>query len=259
MPNAIVRAAATGLPSAIFNRRRMLLGLAAASTAAAGPIAVAAGAQAPAEAAELMDLGAKTPFALANYRQAIEAREAIVRKWAPKWPSAPKSIHNPGSYSQAETDLTGRMAPDCVWIWDREKLQDSIARIPSHTLRKGAKPERVARANAAWSALEAERESTLEALNAYHSQCAGIRRASGIIPAQAAEEAARDALLAHTRAIMVLEPATMAGVLIQAEALQAVAHVPDIQRVVWKGNAVSLHEGYGERIAASILRIARNA
>lgn len=34
MPNAHVAAAATGLPSAIFNRRRMLLGLAAVSTAA---------------------------------------------------------------------------------------------------------------------------------------------------------------------------------------------------------------------------------
>lgn len=37
MLNATVRAAATGLPDAIFNRRRMLIGLAAAGPSATSP------------------------------------------------------------------------------------------------------------------------------------------------------------------------------------------------------------------------------
>ncbi|WP_147283667.1 hypothetical protein [Bosea caraganae] len=57
MPNAHVAAAATGLPAAIFNRRRMLLGLAAASTAAAAPIAVVAATDELPENTALLNLG----------------------------------------------------------------------------------------------------------------------------------------------------------------------------------------------------------
>ncbi len=262
MLNASVRAAATGLPAAIFNRRRMLLGLAAASTAAATLIAVAASAQTPGECAELLDLGAKSAFVLANYRQAVEARETIVREWGPKWPSPPEAIQLNTSLSRWVLDLEGNYSPTGESVWSRKALLESIAfsrNCANEKKRKGTRPETLARYRAAWQARTAEREALLASLDAYEAECDAIRNASSIRPAQKAEELARDALLAHARAVMALEPATMAGVLIQAEALEAVAHVPAVHRITWQGSSVRFQEGYGERIAASILRIAGNA
>lgn len=262
MLNATVRAAATGLPTAIFNRRRMLLGLAAASTAAAGPIAVAAGTQAPAESAEMLDLGARTAFVLANYRQVVESRQAIAKEWGPKWPSPSEDIRLNTSLSRAVLDLEGNYSPTGESVWSRKALLESIAfsrnRL-NEKKRKGTRPETIARYRAAWQVHVGEREALLASLDAYEAECEAIRNASGIRSAQKSEQVARDTLLAHVRAVMALEPATMAGVLIQAEALEAVADVPAAQRITWQGNSVRFQEGYGERIAASILRIAGNA
>lgn len=259
MLNATVRAAATGLPAAIFNRRRMLLGLAAASTAAAGPVAAATSKPAPVEVAELLDLGAKTAFALANYRKAREEREAITAAWGARWPEPPAGIISDSDRGEAVFDLEGNHASK--WISRREKLLDSIAYFDAGpSFRKNAKPDRVAKTKAAWANAKAQREGNLAALDAYHAQCALLVNASGIRPAQAAEAAARRALLSHVRDVMALQPATMAGVLVQAEALEAMASVPHLDRlsVTWAGNNPHLHADYGERIAASILRIAGN-
>lgn len=253
-----VRAAATALPAAIFDRRRMLLGLAAASTAAASPAAVAASKPAPVEAAALLDLGAKTAFALANYRNARAEREAIVAAWAPKWPEPAACILNRSDASKPVVNLEGDS--DGRRVWSREWLVENIAYFEAGPdFRKNAKPERIARTKAAWAKFKAEREGYLASLDAYNAQCAMLVNASGIRPAQAAEVAARNALQSHVREVMALEPVTMAGVLIQAEALEALASIPQLHRVTWAGNSVRFHEGYGERIAASILRIAGNA
>lgn len=258
MLNATVRAAATGLPAAIFNRRRMLLGLAAASTAAAGPVAVAAGAPASAEDAELLDLGAKTAFVLKDYRKAVEARDVILKAWGPQWPEVPKTILNYALGARRAPTLEDD-EPICQgdFIWKREKLLENIAYYDVPSLwRKNTKPERIARAEAQRLKMKAEREATLATLDAYDARCKGLVVASGIRSAQTVEIDALHALLGHVRAVMALEPASMSGVLIQAEALEAVSHVPQIERVAWSGNSFRFHEGYGELIATSILRIA---
>ncbi len=257
MPNAIVRAAATGLPSVIFSRRRMLLGLAAASTAAAGPTALAAGKTA-AEIGELMDLGAKTAFVLSDYRKAVEARKSVVKKWSPQWPAVPESIVHKNSGARRSPTLEDD-APvgEGAWIWRREKLLENIGYFAEPAAwGKRASPAKVAREEAWRLKMKAERETILATLDAFDAKCGALVSASGIRSAQSAESAARDVLMAHVRAVMALEPATMAGVLVQAEALEAAAHVPQIARIAWQGNTFRFHEGYGERIAASILRIA---
>lgn len=255
-----VRAAATALPAAIFDRRRMLLGLAAASAAAASPAAVAASKPAPVEAAELLDLGAKTAFALANYRKARAEREAIVAAWSPKWPQPSACIISHSSAGRRAVDLEGNLSPRGPHVIERERLVENIAFFSEpQKFRKNATAARIAASEETRLRLKAERESMLVALDDYQAQCDLMRNASGIIPAQSAEDIARAALLQHVRDVMALEPATMAGVLIQAEALEALASVPQLHRISWTGKTFQFSEGYGERIAASILRIAGNA
>lgn len=261
MPNAIVRAAATGLPSVFFNRRRMLLGLAAASTAAAGTVAVAAGKTAAAEIGELLDLGAKTAFVLSDYRKAVEARKSVVMEWSPQWPAVPQSIvHKNSGARRSPTLEDDDPVGEGAWIWRREKLLENIAYFAEPAAwGKRVSAAKVAREEAWRLKVKAERETILATLDAFDAKCGALVSASGIRSAQRAEYAARDVLMAHVRAVMALEPATMAGVLVQAETLEAAAHVPQIARVAWHGNTVRFHEGYGERLAASILRIAGQA
>ena len=260
MLNATVRAAATGLPAAIFNRRRMLLGLAAASSAAAGPIAVATSAKATAECAELLDLGAKTAFVIANYRQAVEEREAIMTAWAPKAPVAPKEILCHSSTGRPRRILERRAENNWfTHILSRESIEREIAHWespPEH--RKNAKPELIAKRVANRARYLAKAEARLATLDHYESQYEQLENASGIWPAIRAHLKALEALAAHVRDVMALEPVTMAGVLIQAEALEALGHAPPFERIAWEGGRPA-HQGYGERIAASILRIAGSA
>lgn len=249
------------LPAAIFDRRRMLLGLAAASTAAAAPAAVATPSKrVPAEAAELLDLGAKTAFVLANYRKAVAEREAIVAAWSLKWPQPSACIIAHPSAGSRATDLEGNISLNGPHVIERERLVENIAFFSEpQKFRKGTTPQRIAASEETRLRLKAEREAMLRAHDDYTAQCELMRNVSGIIPAQEAEDAARAALLKHVRDVMKHEPATMAGVLIQAEALAALAAVPQVQRITWNGTTFRFSEGYGERIAASLLRIAGNA
>nr|WP_047573318.1 hypothetical protein [Methylobacterium sp. ZNC0032] len=260
MLNATARAAATGLPAAIFNRRRMLIGLAAASTAAAGPVAVAAGVQAPAESAELLDLGAKTAFVLAGYRQAVEEREAIMEAWAPKVPAIPKALLCHSSYGRPRRILERRTADSWfTHIASRESIERDIAYWsgrPEH--RKNAKPELIAKRVANRARYVVDAKARLAALEQYESRYELLEDASGIRPAIRAHLKALELLAAHARDVMAIEPVTIAGVLIQAEALEALSYAPPFERIAWEGSTPA-RRGYGERIAASILRIAGNA
>lgn len=259
MLNATVRAAATGLPAAIFNRRRMLLGLAAASTAAAVPVAVVA--NSPAEDADLNRLGGETSTMAEAYREAEAARAAIVAEWGPQWPSVPEKIRTRADGAEVAYDLEGLWPDEFVKYWTADQLRQRAAdwRIPRQ-FRKGTSPATIAK-NAAWMekrAQETEADAALSEM--YCAERARVRKASGIMAARAKERDARLAFVSHVSSIMEIEPSTMAGVIVQAEALAAFSAVPALQRSGdFSLKALQDLPAWGERLAASILRIASAA
>ncbi|RDJ20113.1 hypothetical protein DWE98_26115 [Bosea caraganae] len=86
-----------------------------------------------------------------------------------------------------------------------------------------------------------------------------IREVSGIRPAQRKEIEAREALISHVASIMEMEPVTMAGAIVQAEALEALSAVPAFERGTVSVEFIQTLPAWGERLAASILRIAKSA
>ncbi|BCB17900.1 hypothetical protein [Bosea sp. ANAM02] len=259
MLNATARAAATGLPAAIFNRRRILVGLAAASTAAAAPVAVAT--SAPTEDVTLLRLGAETSALAAAYREAEAARAAIVAEWVPQWPSVPEQIRTRADGAEVAYDLEGLWPDEFIKYWTAGQLRQRAAeyRIPRQ-FRKGTSPATIVK-NAAWMekfAKEAEANAVVSEL--YCAERARVREASGIIAARAKESAARLAFVSHVASIMEIKPGTMAGVIVQAEALEAFSAVPPLQRSGdFSLKALENLPAWGERLAASILRIASDA
>lgn len=109
MPNTTVLAAAEGLPE--INRRRLLLGLAAASTTAAAiTMAPSAHSATPDENPELVRLGNAFAAIADEYRTASDARNAIIDKWSKVWPLAPDEIildRQYDAHNAIERDITG--------------------------------------------------------------------------------------------------------------------------------------------------------
>lgn len=258
MPNAIVRAAATGLPSALFNRRRMLLGLAAASSAAAAPVAVMAAA--PTENVALIDLGNETSGLLAAYRRAVAAREEVVRNWGPQWPAMPKEIESHGSLGEIAYGLEGDWPRPFAKFFPPSHFEERAAYFRGPLkVRKGTSPRSVAKRAAYLAKLAVESDSRGVLAEMYQAERKRVREQSGIRPAQAAENLARSALIANVSAIMACEPATMAGAVIQAEAMEALAAVPPLQRGEHSLAALESLPVWGQRLAGTILRLARAA
>jgi hypothetical protein len=92
MPNTPVPATGEAMPAAKINRRLMLSGLAAVSTAAAVP---AAQALEPTENPHLVKLGDQLSAAAAKVEEARDAREWLVAEWRHLWPLAPDAITLP--------------------------------------------------------------------------------------------------------------------------------------------------------------------
>ncbi|PSJ57402.1 hypothetical protein [Pseudaminobacter soli (ex Li et al. 2025)] len=255
MPNTAVLAAAEGMPQ--INRRRLLLGLAAASTAAAtGTVALAAEA-APAENPELIRLGEELPGIVEEYQTATTVRRAIIKKWLPKWPVAPDELL--GSWSgfgsrNIERDLLGRGIDRensygekrCREIYTTKDLQRSLEWAD-----QGVRRARTDRTRA--NAIEKRNKDAalLVVAKRYEATCQAIRDASGYEAANARREAVTKRLLTHVEKVLLEQAVTMAGVIIQAQALVAAGGIKPLYR--WSAEATS-EVNWSERLAASILR-----
>lgn len=113
MSKSMIQVAASSLSSAVFDRRRMLLGLAAASTAAAAP---AVSASTLAESARLLRMADEIGPAVAEIETARADRNQIAQVWGPRWPEVPPEIYCPNG--QEALDLTGRlMMGDVEFKW----------------------------------------------------------------------------------------------------------------------------------------------
>ena len=209
----------------IIDRRRVLLGLAAASTAAAAP----AGAESKlAETPDLVNLGDALPDVTARFIDARDKRAANETVAAKVWPRAPEEILLCAQGSLPERDIAGRGLPRPWGKRGIERVRDYVppsviltmieghkAKI-SHIL--GTKSNRGLKGEQMWLG---RMEAALPLSEQYCAQIERIRSASGYSAAYVAETRARETLKTHVNSIMNFEPRTMEGVVIQAQAVMA--------------------------------------
>lgn len=241
------------------NRRRVLLGLAAASTAAAAPASAAGAAK---ESPELIALGDGLGTVLERYKAASAHRRDIVRAANGVWPRAPEEITCYSQGSKMEASITGAGisrkwseysdikrvrnygTPSC-FAQKIKSTEKEIARI------KGTKSKRGLRFQI--RALE-DYQKALPLSEAYCAEIDRVTRESGYEAADRAMVEARDALKAHVGAIVNSNAQTMEGVVIQAQALQAWQAVDgftrtmDLDAMQWPA-----------KMAASVLRLGGSA
>ncbi|MEX0282117.1 MAG: hypothetical protein AB3N13_13120 [Arenibacterium sp.] len=218
----------------IFDRRRVLLGLAAASTAAAAPKT----ADAVSEKPELIRLADALPALVDSYTAQRDAVAQIVQDAAKVWPQAPREIVYFFEGSKPETDVRGAGISRVVFgrgnfsqVWNygtpdafRQQIAQhkaKIARIMKTKSKRGLRSEKM------WLA---RMEVALPLSEKYCSEIETIRTASGYKPARENLTVAQEALKEHIAAIMEHQPRTMEGVVIQAQAIQAWQQVAPIQR-----------------------------
>lgn len=251
------------------NRRRLLLGLASASatgaailaagtTVGAAVVDIANGSE-PIESA-LLALADELAPAEAEMIAANTAFDGVVRKWWWKWPIAPDAIVKPYRDDHArERGLDGSfIGPDgrrdyekARPLFSAKSLALEIASIDramrQHRPKHPLTIERVL-------ALEAERAMLTDALDlaqAYEAETARVLEASGYALAKTRRDSARDVLLDVVGRIMAQPAHSMAGLVIQAEALTAWANAPyhAIEAKGWE---------WPQQLAASLLRIAKD-
>ena len=259
MPNT-VPAAGEAMPAAMINRRRMLLGLAAASTAATVTVATAA---TPAENPELIRLANELPAIAAAYHAALKADREVKSYWdGMAW--APDELTVPGTAwphddnrqpGKPEEKLTsgylrreGEKFPRRIVVteWETER---KIRQKRSH-LQKAKKEGRLA------DCLALEEEiSRLTKLKRIAADYEATFRELG---AKAKEEHRKfwpvthdrlDDLERHVAAIMDEPDHTMEGLLIKAQALSEWNRTEKLHRLPFKHRL----DWHGQ-IAASILR-----
>ncbi|BCG88527.1 hypothetical protein MesoLj113c_46370 [Mesorhizobium sp. 113-3-9] len=250
MPNVPVRAAAEGMPN--LSRRRLLLGLAAASTAAAvGTVAAHAGAKAaPVENPDLIAIGNLTPAIEQAYVDAWEHEESVVRKWAPKWPTAPAALTaKPSHSSELERDFFGAHHGRHIYTSDyfEWRLDRAGRALKSRSTSPGSTRD-------GWRADFDEASRLLVVAKKYERRTASIQKASGYTSAWKARHAAAQALAAHITAVLDQPDITIEGMLIKAEALAVWGRVPEKDRI-WA--AVDRKRNWHGQIAESVLRHAK--
>ena len=260
MPNTSVRAAAEGMPE--INRRRLLLGLAAASTAAA-TVTVATDAM-PAENLELLRLADTVSDVEAEFVSARDARRAIVAEWSPRWPALPSAIVGTrlGGYSDIARDLVGDTingpankfgethSLKIATVESVEWYQERARRVLKGRGIDKRKLHGMDRAG--WEDHLAYLDRVSAVAARYEAKCKKVRAASGIVAATERRRAAFAALTELTHIIMAQEPVTMSGIVAQAQALAAFGRHADAWDVAFVPGAST----WGTELAANVLRLA---
>lgn len=259
MPNTSVLAAAEGMPE--INRRRLLLGLAAASTAAAVVTVASHAHAAPTENPELVRLGNDFPAVATEYNSALAALTCIINEWSTVWPLAPDEILANRQSTTMERDITGsglyrKGASYPRYILTCEDLDWELKRAKSvlkgRTIDKrplGGLPNR-----AAWEDALDEMVADYTVAAKYEAEKARILKASGYESARHRKDMAARALINAIDVIMAQPETTMAGVVIKAQALAAWGDVEHWQRLLTP-QAV----GWGTMLSSSVLRLAGEA
>ncbi len=241
--------------SNLFDRRRMLLGLAAASTAAASPLAAA---PCKAENPALLEMAAKLPATVKRYQHARDHQAAIEAKWTPQWPLAPEEITEPGK--PACYDMERTFAGGALYrkgeARARRVFRASHFRWEADAARRALRKKKLAESDRAeWQAELAKCERLQAVAAKYEAEIARIKAGStDYEPAWKAHGDEANALCALVSAMMAETETTMEGLLIKAQALAAWDGVASLYRELNAKGAA-----WPGQIAASILRHARAA
>lgn len=235
------------------NRRKMLLGLAAASTAAATG---ASGDSTPQEADELLTLADSLGDTLAAYRSADERVRQIAREWGTQWPAPDMRIVRYGADCKTHRDILGR---GIETEWGKSRLMrvqqlgtpehfEESARLAwdVYEHRMQTKSQRGAKGAKAWAE---QNEALIGPAREYWSQVDRITEASGIEAAQAARSDALEALRELVGQIVLYREKTVTGLIIKAQAMQAWETVEPFYR------SVNLDgQAWAEAMTATVLR-----
>ncbi|MBB6465590.1 hypothetical protein HNQ96_001448 [Aminobacter lissarensis] len=255
MPTNSVRAAAEGMPE--INRRRLLIGLAAASTTAATVSIASVATATPGETPALLELGNALPAVEAEYVDSLAAMNAAIESGQKIWPAAPKELHLPrDNYwgtDVIERGITGHGIEHRDqfgdWrsqrIWTDETLQECFDRADKYAR---SRSERVRNK---WTATRDEYAALLPVAKRYEAKCERIRIATGYNAAKTRNNAARAELIDLVGSIMGQPERTMDGIIIKAQALSAWSKVDRTYRAL---NLNALE--WSGQFAASVLKVA---
>ncbi|WP_306114206.1 MULTISPECIES: hypothetical protein [unclassified Roseovarius] len=234
--------------AAVTNRRQMLLGLAAASTAAA-TVTEASIAENP----DLIRMGNELPAIEAEHVAARAEVKRIISKYSPTWPRAPKAIvrYGTGCLKEQTIDFRGyphdikgcgaiRVGTPEVFRREAEYDEGEIARI--------LKTKSKRRLGMVQKSLE-ENRAAIPIARKYWAEVDAIRDASGIEAALERRSETRERLTEQVNAILECEERSMQGVLIKAQALVAFNSVEPFYRFF-----ESRSKEWGNQIASAIFR-----
>ncbi len=209
--------------TANLSRRNILMGIAAASTAATATHS------APTEVPALVELADALPALAKAHTDACESVEWILAEWQPQVPDPDLDLIRYSESSRRYTKIDGHGIEVAPYpnadikvfpsIGTAETFQNSAERSFAEAERKARTPsKRGAKHMFDW----AEKERALiEPARDYWAEFDRIVEASGIEGAKDRVSETRDALHAAVSAIMATEERSMAGVVIKAEALHA--------------------------------------
>jgi hypothetical protein len=237
----------------LLDRRRLLIGLAAASTAAAVPVTAGA-VQAAAESAELLRLGDMLPAIADEYFDALDAEAQIFRAWNDKLPTPPDAIlMGVGRHDELLRDLAGSGLQPTRYVAPSADFT-MLAEAAESTIRKGGGPRK---APAALRPILARHREHERLAREYEAERARIVAASGYEAASARRKSALAAFQDTVRRIMAEAPIGMTGVIVQAQAIAAWGNVP-VPDQLWAAVETSKSGGasWATTFAATLLRIA---
>lgn len=260
MPKQAFPAAAEGMPN--FNRRTFLRGVGsagiAASVVSASTVAAGASAADVAENPELIRLGQDFPVIEAEYRDAVDTEFRIVAEWSPRWPRCPEILHAGwhGWGGPIERNMTGWGIQHVTPSGERRSRNihtatelQSYFEMAERSVRR-AKTEK-SRASAIRS--RNQFATKLAAARKYESECARIHDVSGYKATHERLLAAEKRLIEHVTAVLREQPETIAGIVIQARALDAASELSAPCRAAAEATSRTNWSGL---LAASIMRIA---
>lgn len=226
-----------------INRRRLLLGIASASAAGAAIAISSSAVVAASENGNLLRLADELPTMEARYIAARNAKEAAYRSGMKRWPAAPKALFQSHYGSRSlERDVAGgaiKRNGDFSNIWELNDIRNRVFALHKAVHRPRKRPEQPfaiafftgTDTAEGWKLVLDEWQTKLIAAETYYSATERLRLESGYEQARLTDEAARDALVAHVASIMAEAPATMAGIIAQAQALATFGKVEKFYRV----------------------------
>ncbi|MGX0975627.1 hypothetical protein ACSSVY_001337 [Roseovarius sp. MBR-51] len=226
------------------NRRRLLLGLAAASTAAATG-AAAQGHAAPQEAPELLSLADGLSDRLQAYKDATAQVQQIAETWGPQWPKPDTEIFAYGEDCKTHRDILGRGIQtegfECKLFVRDVGTPEHFGKLAKYGWgryhhKMQTKTQRGAKLAQRWAEREAAK---VEPARAYWSEVDRITEASGIEAAQERAVSARKELKGLVGQIIHFREKTVTGLIIKAQAMQAWQEVEpfyrqlDLDAIAW--------------------------